>query len=69
MKTIGKNTKEFKAATSEAKGISVYRLENDFHAAQVSVIPAFAIEDGKLVKGDGKYSLRIHSNLWYEWAA
>ena len=26
-------------------------------------------EDGKLVKGDGRYSLRVHSNLWYEWEA
>lgn len=69
MKTIGRNTKEFKQATSEAKEISVYRLEHDFHAQPVESLPLHAIENGRLVKCEGKYSLRVHSNLWYEWAA
>lgn len=69
MKTVGRNTKEFRKAISDAKNVSVYRLENDFHPAHANEIPTFAIEDGKLVKGEGKYSLRVHSNLWYEWAA
>jgi hypothetical protein len=68
MKTVGKNTKEYKKAINEAKGVSVYRLENDFHSVQVKAIMPIDIELGKLVKGDGKYKLRVHSNLWYEWA-
>jgi hypothetical protein len=66
MATIRKNTKAHAEAISSAKAITCYSLNNDFLGKQVESIPAFVVETGKLKTDGGKYTLTLHSNLWYE---
>lgn len=69
MQTIAKKTKSYKSAIDSAKGIIRYDLGNDFTGKPVSSIDATSLEMGRLKKSDSGYSLRVHSNLWYEWEA
>jgi len=69
MTTVRKNSQEYKRALKNAVNIRCYSLDNDFLGKLVSSIDDHSLEDGKLVKGLDRYTLRVHSNLWYEWTA
>jgi hypothetical protein len=69
--TIKKTSKAAKQALSTAKHIVRFSLENGF-SGEVVTKPAILTdrlnsEGSKLFRGsNGVYTLRVHSNLWYE---
>jgi hypothetical protein len=68
MQTISRNTKAFKAAIANAQAVTCYDLASYFngYATTAERLQA-AAENGKMVKADnGTHSLRVHSNLWFE---
>ena len=70
MKTIRKNTKARAAAIANAKDLQVFTLNNNFTGAPVASILPHHLESSKLSQHeDGKYSLHVHSNCWYEFTA
>lgn len=73
---IAKNTNRAKEAISQAQNQNVlcYSLSNSFEAKVISndEITAFLAKElgsrsAKLTQDSGKFTLRVHSNLWYEW--
>ncbi len=69
MATIRKNTKAHAEAISSAKNIARYALDNSFKAQPVESILPRHIEMGTLKRHGDKYTLDVHSNLWFEFAA
>lgn len=69
--TIRRNTKAHAAAFKAAKSVRVYSLGNCFSGATATgEISGHDRESGQLSRtADGTFKLRVHSNLWYEWAA
>lgn len=70
--TIRRNTKAHAQAFEAAKTVRVYSLSNGFSGEPVTgEISSYDREQGRLSqrKHDGSYILRVHGNLWYEWAA
>lgn len=67
--TIKRNSKEYADAFEKARNVIVFNVSNDFHGKAVPSIEESAKRDGKLVKTNISYALRVHSNLWYEWSA
>jgi hypothetical protein len=68
MTTVRKNSQEYKQAFARAGHIKAFTLENCFNGEPAKAIPEYAKDMGKLIKRMDGYSLRVHSNLWYEWS-
>ena len=68
MTTIRKNSNEFKRAQESALLVKRFCLENDFSGKFQHGIDESYFKDGKMTKGIGYYTLRVHSNLWFEWS-
>lgn len=71
MKTIGKNTKEYALVKNLAviqQGISIKRfdLRNGFKAVLQKGIEEIDFKIGRLTKNNDTYTLKVHSNLWFE---
>lgn len=69
MKTLRRNTNDYKRAFKKMVNVREYRLENDFRPKFVGTVPGFAVDAGKLLKMLDHYRLQVNSNLWYEWTA
>ena len=68
--TIRRKTFTFDQAIAASVNATCYSLSNGFSGKVIpGKISAFDVENGKLVRLGGTYTLRVHSNLWYEWAA
>lgn len=68
MQTISRNTNAFKAALTNAQQVACYELSSGFCGFDTTAerLQASATR-GKLVKAEnGTYTLRVHSNLWFD---
>ena len=69
MKTIRKNSNEYKIAKENANLYKRYDLENYFNGQIMSgKIDDSYFKTGKLIKLMNAYRLCVHSNLWFEWS-
>lgn len=74
-KTIAKNRKKFiDEIFAKGTGFLCFSLDNYFRGTEVSgefvKEELFADYDTKLrTNGEGRYKVRVHSNLWYEFSA
>lgn len=68
--TIQKTSKAAKIAIANAKDVVRFSLENGFSGEPISkdhLAVHLHSEGSKLFKGtSGVYTVRVHSNLWYE---
>lgn len=75
--TIPKNTNKAHGIIARATGIKVYSLSNSFSgqdmrmdSPQAYLAEMLKRESAKLVSPrSGKYTLEMHSNLWYEFSS
>ena len=68
MKTLRKNTREYKTAKNGAKIVKRYDLENGFTGKIQEGIDESYFDDAKITKHIGFYRLNVHSNLWFDWS-
>lgn len=71
MQTISRNTNAFKAAIASAQEVRCYELSSCFDGYTTTADRLqVAAQRGKMTKSDnGTYSLRVHSNLWFDFKA
>lgn len=72
MTTISRNSNAFKSAIASAQEVRCYELSSCFegYATSGERLREAAAKGGKLTKMSAStYSLRIHSNRWYEFRA
>lgn len=71
MTTISRNSNAFKTAVATAQEITCYELSSCFEGFKTTAerLQAAAANGKMTKKADGSYSLRVHSNLWFEFKA
>jgi hypothetical protein len=69
MQIIKRGSKARAQALATAHNIRLYTLDNSFSAEPVPTISERAIERGELTHGPQGYTLRLHSNCWYNFDA
>jgi len=71
--TIAKNTNRAKQAVANAKDIRCFSLNNNFSGmplADQSLASELKSNRSRLTVSDnGRYTIHVHSNLWYEFQA
>ena len=66
--TVRKNSKEYKAMlTSKIEAVS-FSLDTNFEGFSC-VVNLADYKRAVLTKHENKYTLSVHSNLWYKWSA